>query len=201
VCSSDLDPPALKELVPVPGPVVPKAPSYGNSEFHVFVYVDQGVSPGYAKTIERLTGNRPITVSKGESRVEFMSKSVHLAQKETLVWFEYPLVPFPEFFVWSSFAGPVFGAILCWKRVTPVQETLVRSACWYRGRELRKHKFDSASYLIYPRKGFFMFSVETLKGIIWPDLRSEDVELMLGAAAEQLGFPMVDAGHVVGEYS
>ena len=66
---------------------------------------------------------------------------------------------------------------------------------------MRKHKFDSASYLIYPRKGFFMFSVETLKGITWPDLRSEDVELMLGAAAEQLGFPMVDAGHVVGEYS
>lgn len=195
------EPPVLKEPVPLPEPEAPKVSHSRAAEVHVFVYVEKGVSPGYAQKLAQLTEGRPVTFSRGENRPEFMAKSVQLSQKEAFVWFEYPLMPLPGFFSWSSFTDRGLGAILCWKRVTPVQEALVRSAHWYREHGLKRHKFDGVTYVIYPRKGFFTFNVGVLKEIGWPDLRSEDVELMLGAAVEQLGLPVVDVGHMIGEYS
>lgn len=190
--------PPLVESVPAPEIILPPDPQ----DTHVFVFSNPGTSPGYAQALHSFFKPWPVTVSSKEKRLEFMRKAASLAQKNKILWIEYPVVPLANFKDWCRLAGESAGGIVCWRRVSDPQMTLIRSAAWYQGHNLRPHKFDGAPYTVYLRRGFFMIGRDLFKLLNWPDERSEEnLELLLGAALDQFSIPLVDGGHVVKEYA
>lgn len=183
------------------GPVVaPGKATIAWTKARVLLY-SEGASPGYVQAVESFFPPGSVSTSKGESRSEFLRKSLERCEEKRLLWFEYPLIPVPGFLEWHV-SLPSVGGIACWKRVDSVQESLIKSAAWYRGNGPKRHKLDGVPYVAYPRKGFFAADKDLLKDLNWPDERSEkDLEILFGAALEQRGAVLTDGGRVVEEYA